>query len=436
MNARISQRQRARKLEATYVHHVYSQKALTYDHLCDGPWPEVRTFLLSLPNGSLVADVGCGNGKYLNVRDDIVISGSDICKELVELAHGRHGDVIRANNLCLPYRSESMDAVISVGVLHHFASPKRRLQSVRELARLLRPGGKLLIYVWAWEQKQRKFRAQDVLVPWSRSELKDCSADRTTKTEPQFSPNFPPIRKYSKSKSNQCIKNGHSSSLEQGSGCLPDMSSNESEQLDLSFDSIPNLRINANEDEFQENRESRFSESSLLKTSIQSETVVTIREKLQQFTKWKTAMSDGNDLGNSLVTNSHQNSTSCSRDRNKHCVRIGEKEEWMTSNMNFQMKCEYKSLPEYSGNSDLGNKEKHHMKTSKIVDEETCNNEDSVRSLQMSRFHRFYHVFKKDELLELVSCVPEIKVVSQYYDHGNWAVIAVKQSNNKMMYKM
>ena len=101
---------------------------------------------------------GCGNGKYLNVREDIVINGSDICQELVQLAYGRHRDVIRANNLRLPYRSESMDAVISVGVLHHFVSPNRRLQSIWELVRLLRPGGKLLIYVWAWEQKQRKVR--------------------------------------------------------------------------------------------------------------------------------------------------------------------------------------------------------------------------------------------------------------------------------------
>lgn len=56
-NAEISQ-QRARKLEATYVHDVYSRKALSYDNLCDGPWPEIRTFLLSLPSGSHVADVG------------------------------------------------------------------------------------------------------------------------------------------------------------------------------------------------------------------------------------------------------------------------------------------------------------------------------------------------------------------------------------------
>ena len=99
---------------------------------------------------------GCGNGKYLTVRDDIVIHGVDTCQELSQLAYERHKNIIIANNLHLPYRPLTMDAVISVGVLHHFASYERRLQSVKELARILKPGGQILIYAWAWEQKRRK----------------------------------------------------------------------------------------------------------------------------------------------------------------------------------------------------------------------------------------------------------------------------------------
>jgi hypothetical protein len=32
--------------------------------------------------------------------------------------------------------------------------------------RITRPGGLVLVYVWAFEQKQRKFKQQDVFVPW------------------------------------------------------------------------------------------------------------------------------------------------------------------------------------------------------------------------------------------------------------------------------
>ena len=59
MNVAICQ-QRAERLESKYryVHHVYSCQALSFNDLCDGPWPEIETFLLSLPRRSLVADVG------------------------------------------------------------------------------------------------------------------------------------------------------------------------------------------------------------------------------------------------------------------------------------------------------------------------------------------------------------------------------------------
>ena len=48
------------------------------------------------------------------------------------------------------------DAVISIGVVHHFCSQDRRVAAIQELVRIMRPGGKLMLYVWAYEQKHRK----------------------------------------------------------------------------------------------------------------------------------------------------------------------------------------------------------------------------------------------------------------------------------------
>lgn len=42
-----------------------------------------------------------------------------------------------------------------------------RIQAIKELARITRKGGEILIYVWAFEQDGRKFTQQDVLVPWN-----------------------------------------------------------------------------------------------------------------------------------------------------------------------------------------------------------------------------------------------------------------------------
>lgn len=60
------------------------------------------------------------------------------------------------DNLALPFRDESFDAVLSIAVVHHFATTERRITALKELARILRIGGRLVISVWAMEQRHRK----------------------------------------------------------------------------------------------------------------------------------------------------------------------------------------------------------------------------------------------------------------------------------------
>ncbi|CAD7093391.1 unnamed protein product [Hermetia illucens] len=74
--------------------------------------------------------------------------------------------VALCDNLELPFRDESFDAVLSLAVVHHFATTERRVGAIRELARILRIGGRVVISVWALEQKHRRFESQDVLIPW------------------------------------------------------------------------------------------------------------------------------------------------------------------------------------------------------------------------------------------------------------------------------
>ena len=37
----------------------------------------VRQFIQALAPGAIIADVGCGNGKYFSVRSDVAVLGSD-----------------------------------------------------------------------------------------------------------------------------------------------------------------------------------------------------------------------------------------------------------------------------------------------------------------------------------------------------------------------
>lgn len=45
--------------------------------------------MTSLPAGAVVLDVGCGNGKYFDLRPDIFVLGSDRSQGLVEVAARR-----------------------------------------------------------------------------------------------------------------------------------------------------------------------------------------------------------------------------------------------------------------------------------------------------------------------------------------------------------
>ncbi|XP_076832865.1 putative tRNA methyltransferase 9B [Brachyhypopomus gauderio] len=157
----------ASQLEWAHVHSVYERIAPFFNDSRYKAWPRVKQFLLDQEPGSIVADVGCGNGKYLHINDGIFKLGCDLCRPLVDSAWSRGHEVQLCDGLRLPYRDCCFDAVLSIAVLHHMSTKARRIRALKEMARTLRPGGRVMIYVWAMEQKHRKFEKQDVFVPWN-----------------------------------------------------------------------------------------------------------------------------------------------------------------------------------------------------------------------------------------------------------------------------
>ncbi|XP_065676363.1 alkylated DNA repair protein alkB homolog 8-like [Hydra vulgaris] len=146
----------AMHLEDKHVVKVYEQIAMHFSDTRHSPWPRVKHFLNNLKNGSLVADVGCGNGKYLGINPDLVSVGSDRSINLISICKERNFEVCISDCLTLPYRSNVFDAVICIAVIHHLSTQTRRLQAVEELIRIVNTNGLILIYVWAIEQDNEK----------------------------------------------------------------------------------------------------------------------------------------------------------------------------------------------------------------------------------------------------------------------------------------
>jgi ubiquinone/menaquinone biosynthesis C-methylase UbiE len=99
------------QFEDEYVTQVYNHIAPHFSHTRYKAWPYVEKFLLNLPKYSCVADVGCGNGKYMGVNKDVMMFGSDISEGLLNICVERGFESLIANNEHLSYRDNSFVSV-------------------------------------------------------------------------------------------------------------------------------------------------------------------------------------------------------------------------------------------------------------------------------------------------------------------------------------
>jgi alkylated DNA repair protein alkB family protein 8 len=160
------------KLEDEHVVQVYDDIAPHWHHTRGRRkvhWYRVKDYLEALEPGSLLADIGCGDGKYFGLNPKVLSIGCDRSLSLLEVSQAPMHETFCCDAVKVPLRSGVFDACICIAVLHHLANLNRRVAVVRELARIVRTGGTVLLQAWAQEQEagsKRTFNEQDVLVPW------------------------------------------------------------------------------------------------------------------------------------------------------------------------------------------------------------------------------------------------------------------------------
>ncbi|KAK0162923.1 hypothetical protein PV327_006651 [Microctonus hyperodae] len=80
--------------------------------------------------------------------------GLDRSTGLSEICKKKSFEILLSDCLQLPFKTNSVDAIISIAVIHHLSTHERRQNAFLELLRVLRPGGRCLVYVWAKEQER------------------------------------------------------------------------------------------------------------------------------------------------------------------------------------------------------------------------------------------------------------------------------------------
>lgn len=138
----------------THVQEFFGARAAGWDSRFpdDGPAYAAAAAEMGLREGDRVLDAGCGTGRALPplrsaVGPSGLVLGADLTPAMLEAAvragRDRDGRLVLTDVAALPLGSRSLDAVFAAGLIAHLPDPAGNL---RELARVVRPGGVLALF--------------------------------------------------------------------------------------------------------------------------------------------------------------------------------------------------------------------------------------------------------------------------------------------------
>jgi len=147
------------------IEETWDAIAHSFDVTRRKPWQQCLDFINSLPKTAVVADIGCGNGRHLIpcAQHYQTVVGVDISRNLLSIVEQKFKEcnltnvrLCHANVVHLPLKDKSVDAVLYIASLHNVEDRDNRIQSLKEVNRILKLGGTALISVWSrWQDKYR-----------------------------------------------------------------------------------------------------------------------------------------------------------------------------------------------------------------------------------------------------------------------------------------
>lgn len=134
--------------EFTEAAQVYESGHAGIYEMCKDDYPQMLAELQS-ESFEDVLDVGCGTGAVLELLHgeypEKRLTGLDLTPRMIEMARAKQLENVRfivGDAEALPFESRSFDAVLCSNSFHHYPHPERFFA---EVARVLRPGGRLVL---------------------------------------------------------------------------------------------------------------------------------------------------------------------------------------------------------------------------------------------------------------------------------------------------
>ena len=127
--------------------------------------------------GGKLVNIGCAHGPdFVPFRQGFELYGIDISPKMLEMAQKYavkfdfRVNLVQADAVHLPYSDGSFDNAIAVATYHHIEGEEKRLKALRELHRILKPGGEAFITVWNHRQLRFWLREKEIQLPWRTGE--------------------------------------------------------------------------------------------------------------------------------------------------------------------------------------------------------------------------------------------------------------------------
>lgn len=157
----------------SYLNVVYNKKSRPYTNY---PSKFCRYLYdrFGMKKGDKFLDIGCGRGEFTKGFKDLGLDVSGIDREKGDQEMLESIDVSLSNDLennAFPFEDNSFDIVFSKSVIEHFRTPDN---FIKEIYRILKPGGRIIIMTPDWQSQRRIFYDDYTHVhPYTKTGLRD-----------------------------------------------------------------------------------------------------------------------------------------------------------------------------------------------------------------------------------------------------------------------
>ena len=126
-----------------------------------------------------ILDLGCGSGRNFMKVKGLKWTAVDFSEKMVEFSKLKAKklkidmEITKSESTKLSFEDDSFDSVLCFAVIHCIDTAAKRKKTLKEIYRVLKPGGEALIATWGTGSPRLKNKEKECFVPWTLKYMKE-----------------------------------------------------------------------------------------------------------------------------------------------------------------------------------------------------------------------------------------------------------------------